>query len=71
MENKLPSEKFLDFDNGSIIKSPCRDCSLKKQLPECSNSCKKLILLQSVLADTISSSNYISEFETYSISSQN
>ena len=71
MEAKLIREKVLDVDSGLIIKSPCRNCSLKNQLPECSDNCKIIIQLQKILADTISCSNDISEFETYSISTRN
>jgi hypothetical protein len=60
-------KKKFDLDGGYIIESPCRNCSLINQLPECSNSCKKLIQVHRLLTGTISCSNNISEFETYSL----
>ena len=71
MSTELNREKEFDLESGYIKESPCRNCSLKIQLPECSNSCKKLIKLHSLLAGTISCSNNISEFETYSLSQLN
>ena len=71
MTTKLISEEVLDFDRGYLTKSPCRNCSLKNQLPECSNNCQQLIQLQRILSGTISCSNDISECEAYSISIRN
>ena len=68
MAAKLIREKKFDLDSGYITKSPCRNCSLKNQLPECSNNCKKLIQLQRLLTGTVSCSNNLSEYETYSLS---
>ena len=70
MEAKLIKEKVLDYNSGYLTKSPCRSCSLKNRLPDCSDNCKKLIQLQRILAGTISSANTkdISEFEKCSIS---
>ena len=67
MAAKPIKEEVLAFDSSYLTKSPCRNCSLKNQLPECSNNCEKLIQLQRILSDIVSCSNDISEFETYSI----
>jgi hypothetical protein len=68
MTVKLNREKEFDLEIGHITESPCRNCSIKSQLPECSNNCKKLIQLRRLITGTISCSNKISEFETYSLS---
>jgi len=55
----------LDHDIGYIRKSPCRDCRLKKRLPDCSNNCKTLNQLQANLVFVTSCSNNYSELESF------
>ena len=68
MTEKLTKEEVLNYDSCYITKSPCKNCSQKIKLPECSNNCKTLTQLQRILSNTISCSNDISEFELHSIS---
>ena len=62
----LTYKKKLEHDIGYIRKSPCRECSLKKLLPDCSNKCKTLNQLQTNLAFATSCSNNYSELEAFS-----
>jgi hypothetical protein len=55
----------LDHDIGYIRKSPCRDCGLKKRLPDCSNNCKTLNQLQANLVFEKSHTNNYSELESF------
>lgn len=68
-EEIITKNKF-DFESGYITKSPCRDCAIKKNLPRCSNHCRKLNQLQNLLIDLISCSNNFTELETYSLPRQ-
>ncbi|MGB5159414.1 hypothetical protein [Desulfobacterium sp. N47] len=72
MKKKLnkTGEMKLECQVGYLSKSPCRDCKLKNQLPDCFNNCKIISGLQAVLNDVISCSNNYSELETFSLSYQ-
>ncbi len=72
MRNRLTLSnlKKLECNVGYLSKSPCRDCRLKKKLPSCSDNCKIINELQTVLIDIISCSNNYSELETFSLSYQ-
>ena len=66
--HRLIREQKFDLDSGYLKKSPCRECPMKSRLPGCANNCPKLTRIQELLAGTISCSNHISEYETYSLS---
>ncbi|MBU3947722.1 MAG: hypothetical protein KJ826_05825 [Proteobacteria bacterium] len=68
---KVSNVKKLECNVGYVKKSPCRDCSLRKKLPDCSNKCKTISQLQATLVDVISCSNNYSELEAFSLSYQN
>ncbi|MBU3948412.1 MAG: hypothetical protein KJ882_05700 [Proteobacteria bacterium] len=59
--------KKLDCYTGHLKKSPCRDCELKNNLPDCFDDCNILKQLQASIAGIIPSSNNYSEFETFSV----
>lgn len=41
-----------DFEVGILVKSPCKDCELKKELPRCMENCKLIDRVQALLAKT-------------------
>jgi len=51
------NEYEFDFEGGYITKSPCRDCTLESNLPDCSNDCRMLSQVQMHLARSIFCSN--------------
>jgi len=59
-------KKNLECYIGHVRKSPCRECSLKNRLPDCSNNCETLSQLQANLAHVTSCSNNYSELEAFS-----
>ena len=67
MEENIVIENRFDIDIGYIKKSPCRECSMKDSLPECSNCCETLAQLQELLVGSISCSKSYSECEEFSI----
>lgn len=56
---KHPYKKRLfdyrfDFEIGFLIKSPCRECEHREDLPECTRGCVVLDKIHSVLSHTVS-----------------
>ncbi len=51
----IKRDKF-DFEIGYLIKSPCKQCSNRKNLPHCSDSCTVLDKIRIILARGISCS---------------
>ncbi|GBC61211.1 hypothetical protein DENIS_2171 [Desulfonema ishimotonii] len=46
----------FDFEVGSFVKSPCKDCEKRKShFPKCIEACKTLDKIQRILAETRSS----------------
>ncbi len=71
MKEKTACGYKLDSEIGYITKSPCRQCAMKNNLPECSESCRTLLQLQKLLVGAVSCSNNFSELEAYYVSMQN
>ncbi len=46
-------DKF-DFEIGYFVKSPCKTCDKKDNLPSCSEKCKTLDKIHTILAKGIS-----------------
>ncbi len=44
----------FDFDIGMLLKSPCRECVKRKQLPRCADQCTTLDRIHEVLSHSIS-----------------
>lgn len=42
----------FDFDVGTLVKSPCKNCKDRDEFPECMTECKWLDRIQTVLAGT-------------------
>lgn len=43
----------LDFEIGTLVKSPCRECEKRKtEFPTCVRLCKLIDKIQSILAET-------------------
>ena len=61
------NEYKLNVEGGYITKSPCRDCTLESNLPDCSNNCLTLSQVQAHLSSIKSCSNRLSEYEEYSL----
>ena len=66
MEERFCENSF-DFDIGYLVKSPCRDCTTRDNLPDCVQGCDILDKIQTVLADSIPSEASISPVETYDV----
>ena len=69
MEQRLSENHNFDFDIGYLVKSPCRDCITKDNLPNCIQGCQILDQIQTVLADSIPSEASISPVDTYDVPS--
>ena len=63
--------KTCGFDSGYLTKSPCRGCSLEKDLPGCTATCQKLSQFQMRLAGLIPGTNRFSEYEEYTVLNYN
>ena len=66
MEERFCENSF-DFDIGYLVKSPCRDCTTRDNLPDCIQGCDILDKIQTVLADSIPSEARISPVDTYDV----
>ena len=66
MEERFCENSF-DFDIGYLVKSPCRDCTTRDNLPDCIQGCDILDKIQTVLADSIPSEASISPVDTYDV----
>ncbi|MFP4668783.1 MAG: hypothetical protein ACLFMN_08305 [Desulfobacterales bacterium] len=53
----------FDFEVGYLKKSPCRDCSRSRELPDCAEQCSLLDRIQTMLAKGVSCSgrHYLTE----------
>ena len=67
MEQRLSETNSFDFDIGYLVKSPCRDCDTREDLPECIQGCEILDQIQAILAYSIPSEKSISALETYDV----
>ncbi len=67
MEQRLSEKNSFDFEIGYLVKSPCRDCNSREDLPDCVQGCEILDQIQTVLADSIPSEKSISAVETYDV----
>jgi hypothetical protein len=67
MEARLSETHSFDFDIGYLVKSPCRDCTSRENLPNCINDCEILDQIQTILADSIPSEASISPVETFDV----
>jgi len=52
-KSRVFRHKF-DFELGHLIKSPCRECMMRKRLPKCLDECELLEKIQILLAETVS-----------------
>ena len=55
MERSFDTSQVFDFDVGCLMKSPCRDCPMKDDLPQCVKGCGLLRQIQTVLSSGVSS----------------
>ena len=67
MDQRLSERHSFDFDIGYLVKSPCRDCGSREDLPNCVEDCEILDQIQTVLADSIPSEKSISPVDTYDV----
>lgn len=67
MDQRLSERHSFDFDIGYLVKSPCRDCGSREDLPNCVEDCEILDQIQTVLADSIPSETSISPVDTYDV----
>ena len=70
MERRLSETNSFDCEIGYLVKSPCRDCATRGDLPDCIQGCQILDQIQTVLADSIPSEQSISALETYDVPSE-
>jgi hypothetical protein len=69
MDQRLSERNSFDFDIGYLVKSPCRDCVSREELPNCVKGCETLDQIQTILADSIPSETSISPVDTYDVPS--
>ena len=67
MDQRLSENHSFDFDIGYLVKSPCRDCVSREELPNCVEGCETLDQIQTILADSIPSETSISPVDTYDV----
>ncbi len=67
MDQRLSENHSFDFEIGYLVKSPCRDCVSREDLPTCVEGCEILDQIQTVLADSIPSETSISPVDTYDV----
>jgi hypothetical protein len=67
MDQRLSERNSFDFDIGYLVKSPCRDCASREELPNCVEGCETLDQIQTILADCIPSETSISPVDTYDV----
>ena len=67
MELRLSSPNNFECEIGYLIRSPCRDCDTRKDLPECIQDCELLAQIQTILAYSNPSEKSISTLETYDV----
>ena len=59
MERMISNSQFnyrFDFEIGYLVKSPCRDCENRVEIPECIDDCRILDEIHSLLAESVSCS---------------
>ncbi|MBN1930603.1 MAG: hypothetical protein JW786_03220 [Desulfobacterales bacterium] len=66
-KNKFYKHKF-DFEIGYLIKSPCKECSRRKNFPKCADECEMLNKIQTFLAQGVSCTRNFSASESFTIS---
>jgi hypothetical protein len=61
----------FDFEVGWLVRSPCRDCREKSNLPRCADACATLDTIQRTLSKGISSSRDCALQESYTVAHDN
>lgn len=57
----------FDFDIGYLVKSPCRECPCRGEIPACVDACKLIDRVQRLLAAGISSTRNASGPEDHAL----
>jgi hypothetical protein len=57
----------FDFEIGHLVKSPCRECRDRPQLPHCAGACTLLDRIQTRLAQCITTTYAHSALEPFAI----
>ncbi len=52
--NKKYYHHRFDFEIGYFVKSPCKECDIYKDFPECADECNILDQIHEMLSETIS-----------------
>lgn len=63
----LVVHRKFDFDIGNLIKSPCRQCRDRAQLPKCADTCEMIDRIQTRLARGISTTHSHSALEPFAV----
>lgn len=66
-DRKTYKPSRFDFDIGFLIKSPCRECWRKDQLPACSHACEQIDRVQTILAHSVLSTRSYSSLEAFAV----
>lgn len=45
----------MDYEVGTLLKSPCKECETREDFPKCVDLCKIIERIQQILAETRSS----------------
>ena len=64
-------KRQFDFDIGHLKKSPCRGCPMHPLFPGCSEQCRALDRIQTILARTISTTHSHSQLEPFVVLLEN
>lgn len=67
---KLFFQHRYDFEVGYLVKSPCRECENRPNLPECAETCPILDAIHEILIGCVPSSKNVSTLESYALSQE-
>jgi hypothetical protein len=59
MEMKKPFRYRFDFEIGYLVKSPCRACASRSELPRCQDACQILDRIHEVMAQCVASTQNV------------
>ena len=65
MKQSPDKSRVFDFDVGCLMKSPCRNCPKKGELPQCVTGCGLLDRIQTILSKGVSSTRVQTVYTLY------
>jgi hypothetical protein len=64
-QRKIYTKRLLDYEIGHLVKSPCRGCGQRPRFPKCMADCTALDRVQTILAQSISTSRAYALWEAH------